>query len=90
MGMNFRDDIQIPVVVTTDKSGCDIFVPDLSITIHGIDFVDAMSNAILKSSAIYYYNLDRNLRFKLITTYEQAEAMCKKRNQFATYVNLTA
>lgn len=88
MGMDFREDIQVPVVVTNDKHHCDIYVPDFGLTIHGIDFVDAFSNAILKVSAIYYYNLDRNLQFEMKYTYQDAENLCKK-NQFATYIGLT-
>lgn len=88
--LHIKQDLQIPVVVTQDKSGtCDIYVPDLEVTIHGKDYVDAVASAILKCSAIYYYNLERNLKFKFSTTYVQAEKMCKHKNSFATYIGLT-
>ena len=85
-----RDDIQIPGIVTNEKDNCSIYIPDFKITIHGSDFVEALANAVLSASAIYYYNLDRNLRLKLDTTYQDADAMCTKNNQFATFVTLTA
>ena len=82
-------DLQIPVVVTTNKTRCDIYVPDFNITIHGKDFVEAMASTILKASSIYYYNLERNIAFDLNTTYAEAEALCKGRNTFATFATLT-
>ena len=82
-------DLQIPVVVTTGKDKCDIFVPDFDMTIHGRDFVEAMANTILKASSVYYYNLERNITFNLNTTYQEAEALCKGRNSFATFATLT-
>ena len=85
-----KKSIQIPVVITHDANHCDIFIPDLSMTIHGQDYVDAISNATLKASAIYYYNLERNLRFELTTTYADAEKLCDAKGSFATYIALTA
>lgn len=86
----FKKNIQVPVVVTTYKGGkCDIYIPDLNMTVHGIDYVDAQANAILKCSAIYYYNLERNVKFSFDTTYADAEKMCINDNQFATFVSIT-
>ena len=88
--MKINSDLQIPVVIYHDKERCDVYIPDFEITIHGRDYVDAISNAILKASAIYYYNLERNLRFELKTTYTMAERMCTKKGSFATYIGLMA
>jgi len=91
MSQRIRKDFQIPVVITHTKHKCDIYVPDFEVTIHGDDYVDAISNAIMKISAIYYYNLERNLTINLTTTYADAEKLCNnKRNSFATYIALTA
>ena len=87
--LHVNSDLLIPVLVTKSKKHCDIYIPDLDITIHGSDYVDAISNAILKASAIYYYNLDRNLRFEFKYTYADVERLCKSRGQFATFINLT-
>lgn len=84
-----RKDIQIPVVIMHTKMYCDIYIPDMEITIHGRDYVDTISNAIMKASAIYYYNLERNIQIQFTTTYQQAESMCK-RGAFASYIGLIA
>lgn len=88
--MRISSELQIPVIIDHDSKHCDIYIPDFEITIHGHDYVDAISNAIFKASAIYYYNLERNLKFELKTTYQMAEAMCKKKSSFATYIGLIA
>lgn len=88
--ISLRNDIHIPVLVTSMHDACDVYVPDLNITVHGKDYVDALANAMLKASAIYYYNKERNLSFPLETTYEQVEKMCKGRKQFATFIELSA
>ena len=87
--LHVNSDLIVPVLVTKRLKHCDIFIPDLDITIHGSDYVDAISNAILKASAIYYYNLDRNLKFEFSHSYADVERMCKSRGQFATFINLT-
>lgn len=82
--------LQVPIVVTTAKSGkCDIFIPDFQITVHGFDYVDAQANAILKASAIYYYNMERNIQCELKETYASSQAYCTKRNSFVTFMQLT-
>lgn len=86
-----RRDIQVPVVITHDNKHCDIYVPDFDITVHGHDYVDAISNAIMKVSAIYYYNIERNVQFEFKTTYAMAENISKRiKGSFATYIALTA
>ena len=45
-------DLQIPVVVTKNKTRCDIYVPDFNMTVHGKYFVEAMASTILKASSI--------------------------------------
>ena len=88
-----RDDIQIPVIVESCKDGkADIFIPDLSLTIHGTDFVDGLAKASLRGSAIYYYNKERNLPIALNTTYDEAQQICDERfskNAFVAYVCFT-
>lgn len=88
-----RDDIQIPVIVEQQKTGrVDIFIPDLGLTIHGTDFVDGLAKASLRGSAIYYYNLERNLPIQLTTTYEEAQKICEENysnNAFVAYVCFT-
>lgn len=83
-------DIQVPVVVTTPGNRCDIYVPDLEMTIHGSDYVEAFANATLKASAVYFYNLERNLKFDLKTKFTQASNLADKVNGFATYIKLQA
>lgn len=86
---NFED-LRIPVIVKATGKNCDVFIPDLSMTIHGSDFVEAMANASLKASAIYFYNFEKNIEFKLSTEYDQAVSMCTEPNQFVTYICLIA
>ncbi len=83
-------DVQIPVVITHDSRKCDVYIPDLNMTVHGDDYVDAIANAILKASAVYFYNLERNVKFELNTTFGQASSMCRDSSQFATYIALVA
>ncbi len=83
-------DVQLAVVVEHDSKHCDVYIPDLKITVHGDDYTDALANSMLKASAIYYYNLERNLKFDLKTSFKEASSMCKKSNQFVTYINLQA
>jgi hypothetical protein len=91
MSAIIRRDIQIPVIITHDKKHCDIYIPDMDITVHGHDYVDTLSNAIMKASAIYYYNLERDLKLVLNTTYAQAEKLCATRKgSFTSYIGLTA
>ena len=82
-------DLTVPVLVTLEQDGCSIYVPDLNITAHGEDYIGAMANTIMASSAIYYYNLERNIKFEFKTTYAQVQDMCKGKNQFATFASLT-
>lgn len=84
-------DLQLPAVVTFIGDKCDIDVPDLGITIHGQDYVEAMAKAILNVSAIYYYNHERNIKMSLTKTYAEVEKMACARHDgsFATYVGLT-
>lgn len=83
--------LQVPAIVTMSGDKCDIHVPDLKITVHGQDYVEAMANAMLNVSAIYYYNHDRNIPIQLTKTYAEVEReACNRRNgSFATYLSLT-
>lgn len=87
--INTDTNIQIPVVVVPVKDKCDVLIPDLNVTIHGRDIVEALALSISYVSAIYYYNVERNYRLNLSTTYEQALALCPNRKSFATYIGLT-
>lgn len=83
--------IRIPVVVKTKKSGYDIYIPDLDMTVHGHDFISATANAVLKCTAIYYYNLQHNLPFNLSTSYTEADklALNEGKGCFATLISLS-
>ena len=84
-----RKDIQIPVVIQRDNRHCDIYIPDLDMTVHGRDYVDTISKAIMTASAVYYYNLERNLQIKFKTPYAEVEKMCLKHHgSFASYIGL--
>lgn len=87
---NVKKEIQVPVVITTPGTRCDVFVPDLEVTIHGSDYVEAIANAILKASAIYFYNLERNLQFRFETSFAKASAIADKKDGFATFIKLQA
>ena len=83
--------IRIPVIVKAKKKGYDVFVPDLNMTVHGNDFISATANAVLKCTAIYYYNLQHNLPFSLDIPYVEVEKMALKEGKgcFATLVSLS-
>lgn len=87
--IEMNKDLQIPVVITHTDKYCDVFVPDLNITVHGRDYVDAIANAIYNASAIYYYSLERDLQITLDTTYEEAMEKRKSKQDFVMYVCLT-
>lgn len=88
--MNDFKSIEIPVVVTQLKDGYSVFVPDLSMKVYGYDYIDAMSSAILKASAVYFYNLERDLHFDLKTKFAEAEQMCTDGHSYATFIALHA
>ena len=48
-------EIQIPVIIKRDNKSCDVYIPDLDMTIHGDDFVSAIANASMKASAVYFW-----------------------------------
>ena len=83
--------IRIPVVVKTKKNGYDIYIPDLDMTVHGHDFISATANAVLKCTAIYYYNLQHNLPFTLSTSYTEVDKLALKEGKgcFATLISLS-
>lgn len=90
MSKDFRE-IQVPVIVKRLSSGCDVFIPDLQITIHGQDFVDAIANASMKASAVYFYNYERNTKLPFTKTYAEVDAMSRRhKNWFTTYIALTS
>ena len=83
-------ELQIPIVVTKEKSGrCRIYVPDLKITIHGEDYIEAQAEAILKASAIYYYNAERNVHIPLEETYQSSQRFVERKDSFVTFMGLT-
>lgn len=79
----------VVVVVTQGKQGCSFYIPDFNVTVHGIDLLEAQANAITYASAIYYYNVERNVEFKLDATYESAHKHCKTKKSFVTFIPLT-
>ena len=83
--------VHVPVIVESSDNHCDIYIPDLEITIHGSDYISAIANAVLKCSAIYYYNLERNLPFNIKKSYAEVEELALKRGKgcFATYMCLS-
>lgn len=84
-----KTNIQIPVVVIPTKTECTVFIPDLNVTIHGRDIVEALALSISYASAIYFYNVERNIKLPMDTTYEQAEEKCPSRKSFVTYIGLS-
>lgn len=82
---------RVPVIVKTMKSSCDIFIPDLDMTVHGRDFISAAANAVLKCTAIYYYSLQHNLPCELNSPYNEVERLALKEGKgcFATLLSLS-
>lgn len=89
--VTWDNNIRIPIVVQAHKSHYDIYVPDLDMTIHGTDFISATANAVLKCTAIYYYNLQHNLPFTLSVSYSEADKIALKKGKgcFATLISLS-
>lgn len=87
-----KQDIQLPIVITRGfgkNSGVSIYSPDLNIETRGTDIVDAMSKAQQCFSAMYYYNLSKNIELNLTCTYEDASREAKgKKRSFASFVPL--
>lgn len=84
------ENLQIPVVVTQEKTGVTaMYIPDFNFTVHGSDYIEAHAHAVMYASAIYYYNVERNIKFNLTATYEDAERLIEKKNSFATFICLT-
>lgn len=90
MGMFDGENIQVPAVCKQLKDGSiDVYVPDFSLTTHGEDFIDALAKANLCCSAIYFYNLERNVKYPLTTKYDDAEKLCDNKS-FATFICLNS
>lgn len=84
-------EIQIPIIIKPGKTQCDIYIPDLDMTVHGTDYVDAIANASMKASAVYFYNLERNIALEFKHTYASVEELAKKNKRwFATYIALVS
>lgn len=80
---------QLVVVTTTYKNGkCDVFIPDMHITVHGDDALSALAEATATATALYFYHADRGVRLPLTTTYSQAEELCTRKESFPTYLAL--
>lgn len=82
-------DLQIPVRVKQipDKEKCDIYIPDLNMTVHGTTYTNAMAEAVLKTTAYYYYCKDRNHKLKFENTYETVAATCSG-TSFVTFISI--
>ena len=82
--------IVIPIVVIERAhESYEIYSPDFDLSVYGDNYIEAITSATFKISAIYYYNAERNSFYKLKCTYNDADAIAaKKRNAFATYTTL--
>lgn len=90
--LSSNKDIQLPVVIRNgprNNRGTFIYSPDLKLEVKGTDLVDAMSRAVQHFSAVYFYNLSKNVQIELSCTYEKACEHAKKdRRAFASFVPL--
>ena len=82
---------RVPVIIQTGKGSVDITIPDLEMTVHGTDYLSAIALAVLRSSAVYYYNLEHNLPTTLNHSYAEVERMALKKGKgaFATLLRLS-
>ena len=82
-------DLQVPVRVTQmpEKKRCDVYIPDLNMTIHGTTYTNAMAEAVLKMTAYYYYCKDRNHELTFSNTYESVADMCDD-TDFVTFIGI--
>lgn len=80
----------IPIVVIEHKhSGFEIYSPDFDMSVYGKDYITAIASATHKMSAIYFYNLERNYKFELNSTLEDAEKLVgRNTNRFSSYTTL--
>lgn len=84
------EQVQVPVIITHKRKSCDIYIPDFEITVHGKDYVDTLASAIMTTSAVYYYNLERNLKMSLTTRFEDAEKLCTHASSFVSFIGLVS
>lgn len=82
-------DIRLPVVIEHLEHGCSILVPDFDFRVYGMDYVEGIARAVMGASALYIYYRERNIDVKFETTYESALGLCKKSNEFVTYIALS-
>ena len=78
------------VVIAEDRhsEGFSIKIPDLNIIALGRDFNTAMLTAKQTATAVYYYNLDRDVKIDFNTTYNEAESKLAKDTQFVTFLGI--
>lgn len=88
--VKWDSNLRVPAIIEADAKHCDIYIPDLEITIHGRDYISAVANAVTKCTAIYYYFVEHNLPFNLTKKYADVEMMALERGNgcFATYMQL--
>lgn len=80
--------LAIPVRVTTRKDGCDLYIPDLLMTIHDKDYTAVVASAIARVQAIYTYNKERNMPISFKATYQEVSDTCVDNASFPTYLTI--
>ena len=84
------EDVKLPVVVRTSKKNIvSIYSPDLRVTVHGPDYNSAWADAAIKLGAMYYYALERNIRYNVEKDLSKCNALCKRSGDFPTYMTLS-
>lgn len=78
---------QIPVIVSPTDDACDVYLPDMRVTVHGDSYTDAMAQSSIVASAIYYYGLEHNVPVNFSTTKEMLDDMCSEQS-FSTFLEL--
>lgn len=83
-------DVILPVVVRTGKKKhVSIYSPDLHTTVHGTDYNSAWADAAIKFGAIYYYALERNVKYTIHSDLTECDKLCKTKGDFPTYMTLS-
>lgn len=86
------EQIKLPCIVAIDDNaregevGCTIQIPDLSISVEGSNFVEAMAIAVETATGMFYYYREHNVPFPQKTTWEEVDKECRKSDKFPTHV----
>ena len=79
------------LVAVATKKGCggfDIWLPDLDVTAHGYDFLDAFARANLTASAIKAYNDEHEVETKITHQFEDITLATKDKDSFVTVITI--